>query len=102
MVLRIAFIGILIAGIGGGLVFVRNQHVKKGDLIRQMEDEIVELNHERQLWELRVATAKDRIELARRLRWMDSDLQPIDPARVLKLRRPGELDLETPDMVATD
>lgn len=101
-VLRIAFVGILIVVIGGGLVFLRNQHVKKGDLIRQVEDEIVELDHERQLWELRVATAKDRIELSRRLRWMGSDLRPIDPARVLKLRRPAGLDLEISDMVATD
>ena len=84
-IFRVIFICLLLGVTGGAFVFMRNLHVKKGDDIRTVEIEIADLDHETQLWELRIAGAKDRIELARRLKWMGSDLQPIDPTRVLKI-----------------
>lgn len=88
-VLRVAFL-CLLGGIGGaGFVYLRNDHVKTGDQIRQAEKEIEDLKEETQLWELRVAGAMDRIELSRRLEWMGSDLQSIDPARVIKIPVPA-------------
>lgn len=68
-------------------VHARNQHVKQGDRIREVESDIVRLNEEKELWQLRNAAAKDRSELADRLRWIGSDLKPIQPSRVLPIDR---------------
>lgn len=101
VVLRAVFVCLLLGTIGGALVFIRNYHVQQGDRIRKVELEITELDHAKQLWELRVASAKDRLELSRRLHWMGSELEPIDPGRVIRIHSPGSHSLETPDMVAT-
>jgi hypothetical protein len=84
-VFRVVFICLLLGTVAGAFVFLRNQHIKRGDEIRTVEMEIAELDNEMQLWELRIAGAKDRTELAKRLKWMGSDLQPIDPGKILKL-----------------
>ena len=89
VVLRVVFFALLAGMAGGSFVFVRNQHIKKGDEIRQVEMDIAELDQEMQLWEIRIAGARDRIELARRLKWLGSDLRPIDPSRVLKIDSSG-------------
>ncbi|MDF1815976.1 MAG: hypothetical protein P1V20_27495 [Verrucomicrobiales bacterium] len=84
-VFRLVFFCLLLGIVGGTFVFLRNLHVKRGDEIRKVEIEIAELDHEMQLWEIRIAGARDRIELSRRLKWLGSDLQPIDPSRILKI-----------------
>ena len=65
---------------------MRNQHVIAGHGIRELEDEIVELNEEIEMWELRIAAVRDRQELSRRLRWVRSDLEEIENARVIELK----------------
>ncbi len=84
-VLRMVLVCFLLGVVGGVFVFQRNLHVKTGDKIHDAELAIAELDHELQLWELRIAGAKDRIELSRQLKWVGSDLRPIDPARILKI-----------------
>ncbi len=86
VVLRIVFFCLFAAVVGGAFVFVRNRHVQQGDEIHRLESVIADLEHEMQLWELRNAGAKDRIELGQRLDWIGSDLEPIDPERVLEIR----------------
>lgn len=93
-VFRVAFFGIVFALIGGGFVFIRNEHVQTGDKIRNLEQEIAGLDQERQLWELRLAGALDRLELSRRLKWANSSLTPIDPSRVLKIESSPPITLE--------
>ena len=93
-VFRVIFLCLLVGTIGAAFVYLQNRQVKQGDAIRVVEMEIEELDHQLQLWELRIAGAKDRIELARRLRWIGSELEPIDPTRVLKIKVEPEADLE--------
>ena len=85
-VFRVIFICLLVGLIGAAFVYIKNRHIRQGDEIHNLENRIVELDHEKQLWELRIAGAKDRVELARRLKWMGSDLTSIDPSRVLKIQ----------------
>ena len=82
---RAVMVCLLLGVVGGTFVFLRNQHVTRGDQIRSVEVEIAELDNEIQLLELRIAGAKDRVELTRRLEWMGSDLKPVDPSRILKI-----------------
>jgi len=84
-VIRMVLVCLLLGVVGGVFVFLRNLHVKTGDKIHSTELAIAELDHEIQLWELRIAAAMDRNELARQLKWVGSELRPIDPARVLKI-----------------
>ncbi len=87
LIARLVIYCILTGALGGGFVWVRNEQVKTGDQIRQLENELADLESQAQLWQIRVASAKDRVELAKRLKWSGSDLQPIDPQRVLQLAR---------------
>lgn len=86
-VFRLFFIFLLLGGISATFVHVRNQHVKRGDQIRQVETDIARLTEEKDMWQLRNAAAKDRSELADRLRWIGSDLQPINPSRVITIQQ---------------
>lgn len=86
-VFRVVLVCLLFGVVGCAFVYIRNQHVKKGDEIRQVEIEIAELDQQEDLWELRIAAAKDRSELSGRLGWIGSDLKSIDPARILKINR---------------
>jgi hypothetical protein len=95
-VLRMVLVCLLLGVVGGVFVYLRNLHVKTGDKIHAAELAIAELDHELQLWELRIAGAKDRIELARQLKWVGSDLRPIDPARILKIE-PSRVKPLSPD-----
>ena len=84
--------GLMLLGMGAGFVLVRNQHILRGDEIRTLEDRIVELDHEIEMWELRIAAVRDRQELSRRLRWVQSDLDEIDTTRVIELEPAKEGD----------
>ena len=86
-VFRIVFICLLLGAVGGVFVHARNQHVKQGDQIRQVENDIDRLSEEKELWQLRNAAAKDRKELKERLRWIGSDLEPIKPSRVITIEQ---------------
>ncbi|MEX2580387.1 MAG: hypothetical protein WD342_15115 [Verrucomicrobiales bacterium] len=82
---RLALGGVLLLFSGASFVLVRNQHVIQGDEIRSVEDAIVELDREIELWGLRIAAVRDRQELSRRLRWVKSDLGEIDSSRVIEV-----------------
>ncbi|MAS92178.1 MAG: hypothetical protein CMO55_03185 [Verrucomicrobiales bacterium] len=86
LICRLVLGGMLLLGVGAGFVLVRNQHVMEGDVLRSLEDEIVELDREIELWELRIAAVRDRQELSRRLRWVQSDLDEVDPSRVIEVQ----------------
>lgn len=85
LICRLVMGGLLLLAVGAGFVLVRNQHVMEGNELRELEDQIVELDREIELWEVRIAAVRDRQELSRRLRWAQSDLEQIDPARVIEL-----------------
>lgn len=77
--------GVLLLATGVGFVLVRNEHVIRGNQIRNLEDSIVELSREIEMWELRIAGVRDRQELSRRLRWVQSDLAAIDSSKVIEV-----------------
>lgn len=77
--------GSLLLATGVGFVIVRNEHVIRGHEIRNLEDSIVELSREIEMWELRIAGVRDRQELSRRLRWVQSDLDAIDGGKVIEV-----------------
>ncbi|MEM1441508.1 MAG: hypothetical protein AAGF67_04160 [Verrucomicrobiota bacterium] len=77
--------GVLLLATGVGFVLVRNEHVMRGNEIRELEQSIVELSREIEMWELRIAGVRDRQELSRRLRWVQSDLAAIDTAKVIEV-----------------
>lgn len=83
--LRLALAGGLLLATGVGFVLIRNQHVIAGNRIGATEVEIVALDQEIELWELRIAAVRDRHELSRRLRWAQSDLTDIDLTRVIEI-----------------
>lgn len=89
---RLVVGGLLLLGMGAGFVLVRNQHILRGNEIRELEENIVELDREIEMWELRIAAVRDRQELSRRLRWVQSDLDGIDTARVIELQATREGD----------
>ncbi len=76
---------------GVGFVLMRNEHVIAGHGIRVLEDSIGEMNQEIEMWELRIAAVRDRQELSRRLRWVRSDLNEIDSAKVIELELGAEV-----------
>ncbi len=88
-IVRLGFAVALIGCIGGSVVTIRNRHVLKGDQIRRVEEGIEALSQEIEMWELRIASVKDRNELKRRLKWMGSNLRVIEVNRVLHLRSEG-------------
>lgn len=77
--------GVLLLATGVGFVMVRNEHVIRGHEIRNLEDSIGELDQKIEMWELRIAGVRDRQELSRRLRWVQSDLAAIDGANVIEV-----------------
>ena len=81
----------LLLAVGIGFVLMRNRHIMEGDELRALEDEIVELDQESELWELRIAAVRDRQELARRLRWVQSDLVEIEPSSIIEIREGSPL-----------
>lgn len=89
---RLALGAVLLLGAGAGFVLTRNDHVIQGNEIREVEDEIVELDQEIEMWELRIAAVRDRQELSRRLRWVQSDLQEVDTNRIIELKEGAESD----------
>jgi len=80
---RLAAAGVMLLVAGACFVLVRNEHIILGDEISTVEESIVELDREIELWQLRIAGVRDRQELSRRLRWVKSDLAEIDPSRVI-------------------
>tara|TARA_R110002096_G_scaffold346131_6_gene539575 strand:- start:160 stop:501 length:342 start_codon:yes stop_codon:yes gene_type:complete len=82
---RLVLAAALLLAAGAGFVLVRNEHVIRGYDIRDLEDEVVELEREIEMWELRIAGVKGRQELSRRLRWVQSDLQEIELKRVIEV-----------------
>tara|TARA_R110000850_G_scaffold64695_30_gene145114 strand:+ start:349 stop:690 length:342 start_codon:yes stop_codon:yes gene_type:complete len=86
---RVVMLGLLLLAVGSGFVLARNQHVIRGYEIRSIEDGIVELDREIEMWELRIAGVKGRQELSRRLRWVQSDLEEIETRKVIEID--GEL-----------
>ncbi|MDA7920325.1 hypothetical protein N9B73_01100 [Verrucomicrobiales bacterium] len=82
---RLALGAILLLATGVGFVLVRNQHVIQGDEIRVAEEQIADFDQEIELWELRIAAVRDRQELSRRLRWVQSDLKEVDTKRVIEM-----------------
>lgn len=87
MILRIFLAGGLLLGAGAGYVYIRNEHVLCGNEIGAVEREIGALDREIELWELRIAAVRDRQELSRRLRWVQSDLADIDVTKVIEIQR---------------
>lgn len=86
--------GVLLLATGVGFVMVRNEHVIRGHEIRNLEDGIVELDREIEMWELRIAGVRDRQELSRRLRWVQSDLLAIDSSKVIDVVPESEKELD--------
>jgi len=84
-VFRILFLGLFAAVAGVTFVALRNEHVTRGHEIVAAEKRIADLRQESEMWELRIAGVHDRIDLRRRLRWMKSDLQEIEPGRVMRI-----------------
>ncbi|MEC5126345.1 hypothetical protein VSU19_06260 [Verrucomicrobiales bacterium BCK34] len=82
---RLVLGAVLLLATGVGFVLVRNQHVIQGDNIRAAEEEISALDQEIELWELRIAAVRDRQELSRRLRWVQSDLKEVDTRKVIEM-----------------
>jgi len=82
---RLVLGGGLLLATGGGFVVVRNEHVVVGHKIREIEERIGDNNREIEMWELRIAAVRDRQELTRRLRWVQSDLLEIDRRRVIAI-----------------
>lgn len=89
LVVRIALSVALLLATGAGFVFVRNDHVLRGNEIGAVEKEIGLLEQEIELWELRIAAVRDRHELSRRLRWVQSDLKDIDVSKVIEIAPKG-------------
>lgn len=87
MVLRLVLAAGLLLAAGAGYVLVRNDHVLLGNDIVQIEHEIAALDQETELWELRIAAVRDRQELSRRLRWVQSELGDIDVSKVIEIGR---------------
>jgi hypothetical protein len=85
VILRLFLAGGLLLGAGAGYVYVRNEHVLCGNEIGQVEREIGALDQEIELWELRITAVRDRHELSRRLRWVQSDLADIDLSKVIEI-----------------
>lgn len=85
MLARIVFWCVTAGVVGASFGIVRNRHVKKGDEIHAAEREVVLLDQEIEMWELRVAGLMDRAEMARRLAWFESDLGDIKTSKVLEL-----------------
>jgi len=75
----------LLLATGGGFVVIRNEHVVVGHQIRDAEERIGDNRREIEMWELRIAAVRDRQELTRRLRWVQSDLLEIDRRRVIAI-----------------
>jgi hypothetical protein len=86
VILRLFLAGGLLLGAGAGYVYVRNEHVLCGNEIGQVEREIGTLDQEIELWELRITAVRDRHELSRRLRWVQSDLADIDLSKVIEIQ----------------
>ncbi len=68
------------------VVTIRNRHVLKGEEIRRVEVKIAMLSREIEMWELRIASVKDRNELRRRLRWVGSSLKEIETTGIFRLQ----------------
>lgn len=90
-VVRILFLSVMAGVIGACFVVIRNQHVKKGDEIREAELAIVASGKEIVLLENRIAVLMGLADLRRHLRWIGSDLQEIDLSRVLNVHTEDEL-----------
>lgn len=71
------FLFMVVALVGVCFVHIRNQHVKKGDEIRAMEQEIARMDKEIEMHELRIAGLMDREDIERRLEWLGSDLAKV-------------------------
>ena len=102
LLIRLVFL-VLLAGIfGGSFAVIRNSHIKTGDTIRAEEQVIADLNKESEMWELRITALMDRTDLARRLRWVDSDLQNIVQKQVVTVMvaSEGERLISSPTQVA--
>ena len=84
-IVRLVLAGVLLLGTGAGFVYVRNEHVLRGNEIGEVEKEIAALDREIELWELRIAAVRDRPELSRRLRWVQSDLADIDSSKIIEI-----------------
>ncbi|MCB1076202.1 MAG: hypothetical protein KDM64_00115 [Verrucomicrobiae bacterium] len=91
MLTRIVFLCVTAGLIGAAFCIVRNRHVKKGDEIHAAEREIVRLDKEIEMWELRVAGLLDRSDMTRRLAWMKSDLGDIRASKVLMVSPQDEV-----------
>lgn len=85
LVLRLVLAGGLLLATGAGFVLMRNSHVICGNEIGATEKEILALDREIEMWELRIAAVRDRHELSRRLRWVQSDLADIDVSKVIEI-----------------
>jgi len=85
MILRLFLAGGMLLSTGAGFVLARNEHVLCGNEIGTVEREIAALDQEIELWELRIAAVRDRQELSRRLRWIQSDLADIDVSKVIEI-----------------
>lgn len=71
------FLFLAVSMVGICFVHIRNQHVKKGDEIRAMEQEIARMDKEIEMHELRIAGLMDREDIERRLEWLGSDLAKV-------------------------
>ncbi|MFV1996266.1 MAG: hypothetical protein ACC661_12590 [Verrucomicrobiales bacterium] len=88
---RIIFCCVTAAAVAATFAVLRNRHIKQGDRIHEAEMEIVLLDKEIEMWELRIAGQMDRTELARRLKWVRSDLKDITASQVLHLSTSEEV-----------
>lgn len=87
-ILRLVFAVGLVLSTGAGFVYLRNEQVLRSNEIGAVERQIADLEQEIELWELRIASVRDRHELSRRLRWVQSDLSDIDVSKVIEIEAP--------------
>lgn len=71
-----------VAILASAYVYIRNQHIRESDYVRQAEREMNELHAEIEMYELRIARMLDRPELEARLEDGGSSLRDIGQATV--------------------
>ncbi len=76
---------VLLGGLAGGFVFLRNTQVQLGRQAGELERRIERLEGAIESAEVRLERAKSRAALVRRLEAMGSDLEPIPPESVVPM-----------------
>lgn len=73
---------LVLGGLASSFVYIKNQHIARGNLKKIIEVEIAQLEREIETIELRYATMMDRVVIHRKLQFTGSGLRKIDPRMV--------------------